>query len=493
MRVAGVLMPLSSLPSKHGVGDMGTYGYEFIKLLKEARISIWQVLPLNPLGYGNSPYQPYSSFAGDEIYISLDKLYENGLLDKKADLFNEESSKIEYKLVREFKEKYLKIAYNNFINKKMDLNDEEYKTFIKQKWLKQYGLYLTLKKKNKLLSWNEWPKEEQNYIFKEESSWDKYLNEIKYEIFIQYIFYKQWMDLKEFANDNEIKIMGDIPFYVGVDSLDVWANQENFLLDENGNPSFVAGVPPDFFSETGQRWGNPIYDWDQLERDGYRFWIDRMAYNAKLFDLLRIDHFRAFDTYWSIPAESETAVIGEWLEAPGYDVLSAIFNGVSGIKVVVEDLGELRPEVLDLRDYFNLTGMSIAQFNFRPEIEEHDFLEEKNIIIYTGTHDNQTSTGWFESQSKDVQEAALDKLEALGYDETIFVNKYMHYTLDSAAKIVILPIQDILELGDEARINSPGTLGSPNWEWKLVDFELTKGKIQYLKELTYLSKRAKKD
>lgn len=293
MRKVGMLMPVASLPGRHGIGDFGKESYNFVDLLKEAKAAIWQMLPLNPLGYGNSPYQPYSSCAGDELYINLDKLCEEGLLKRVPD-FHSNATHIDYQAVREFKGKYLKKAFKNF------KPDAGYKKFIKMDWVYNYAVFLTLKKQNNLVSWNEWPVEQQNWIKDHKYDLTPLNEDIEYEMFVQYEFYKQWMELKKYANKNGIKVMGDIPIYVGIDSLDVWSGQENFLLGADGKPTFIAGVPPDYFSATGQRWGNPIYDWDYMEKDGFKFWLNRLDYSSKLFDIIRIDHFRAFDSYWKI-------------------------------------------------------------------------------------------------------------------------------------------------------------------------------------------------
>lgn len=483
MREAGILAPLSSLPSDYGIGDMGKYSYKFIDLLKQSGVKIWQILPLNPLGYGNSPYQPYSSFAGDEIYISLENLFEQNYLNEKPLPFNADSTKVDYNLVRKYKEKYLKQAFSNF------KPDEDYKKFISQKWVYLYAVFLTFKKKNNLVCWNKWQKEHKEWIKDRKYDLSEYQKDIDYEMFIQYIFYKQWIKLKEYANQNGISIMGDIPIYVGIDSLDVWSNQDSFLLDENGEPTFIAGVPPDYFSQTGQRWGNPIYNWDYMKKNNFSFWIDRLSYNSKLFDIIRIDHFRAFDTYWKIPAECETAIDGEWIEAPGYDLFDTILKQLPDIKIVAEDLGELRDEVYVLRDYYKFKGMKIVQFVFDPLENNNNFEDKENMIIYTGTHDNQTIKGWYDSQSRHLQKEIDLELFAQGYREDNIAHRFVEYTLDSIAQTAIIPIQDILNYGDEARINTPGTLGSPNWEWKLKDFSDFESNISFLNKTIKASGR----
>lgn len=483
MREAGMLLPLSSLPSDHGIGDMGKYGYELIDLLEKSGFHIWQILPLNPVGYGNSPYQPYSSFAGDEIYISLEELYSEGLLKKEPPKFMEHSSCVDYEKVRTFKGLYLKKAFEHFIPTK------DYEDFAAQEWVYLYAVFLTLKKQNHLRCWNEWRLEQKEWIKDRKYDISAYSNEIKYEMFVQYEFYKQWMKLKDYANIHGIKIMGDIPFYVGIDSLDVWINQKCFLLDSDGKPVFVAGVPPDYFSETGQRWGNPIYDWEYLKETNYSFWIDRIAYNSKLFDYIRIDHFRAFDTYWMIPSTCDTAIEGNWIEAPGYEVFDLIKEKFPRLEIIAEDLGNLRKEVHVLKDHYHLKGMKIVQFTFDPIENNNDFEDVRNMVIYTGSHDNQTIRGWYASQVKETRAAIRKALEKLGYKDQTISRRFLKMTFDSIADIAIVPMQDLIDLGDEGRINTPGTLGSPNWEWKLKSFDEFKQEIDSIKEMLQNSNR----
>ncbi|MFV0344107.1 MAG: 4-alpha-glucanotransferase [Anaerocolumna sp.] len=483
MREAGILLPLSSLPSNHGVGDMGNYSFELIDLLKSGGFHIWQILPLNPLGYGNSPYQPYSSLAGDEIYINLDELFQDGLLKNKAKKFRQNEQIVDYEKVRAFKEFYLKEAFCNFVP------DQEYESFAKQEWVSLYGVFLTLKKKNELKCWNEWEPNQKDWIKTKEFDVSIYEEDIRYEMFVQYVFFKQWMKIKAYANENGIRIMGDIPFYVGIDSLDVWMNQECFLLGADGKPTFIAGVPPDYFSETGQRWGNPIYNWEYLRKQNYQFWLDRIEYNSKLFDIIRIDHFRAFDTYWKIPATCETAIEGEWIEAPGYEVFDLISKKYPEVEIIAEDLGDLREEVHVLKNHYGLKGMKIVQFTFDPKENNNNFEDVKNMVIYTGSHDNQTIKGWYLSQDEKTRKAIRRSLKKSGYEDRVISKRFVRLTLDSIAEMAILPAQDLINLGDEARINTPGTLGSPNWEWKLNSFKGLKKEIDYLKELMIASDR----
>lgn len=451
-RTSGVLLSLGSLPGTLGIGDLGNDAYRFVDELKNSNTKLWQILPLNPVGYGNSPYQTYSSFAGDEIYISIEKLYE--YLKLELDFEKVVSSSINYEQVRSTKQAYLKTAFDHF------QANEDYKSFLNDAfWLEEYVQFISLKKKNDLKSWLEWEETEIS------------TQDLEYERFIQFIFFKQWMDLKQYANNKGILIVGDIPIYLGHDSAEVYFKQEQFHLDNDGRPTLVAGVPPDFFSTEGQLWGNPLYDWDTMKEDNYKFWIERMKWNQITYDVIRIDHFRAFDTYWAIPGDSDTARKGEWLIGPRNDLFAALYEAIPNLQLVVEDLGDLRPEVLELRDDYDLMGMKIVEFALNAWDLEKDHLLDKNLLAYTGTHDNQTIVGWLE----DLGEAGAKDLEnnllKMGYDDERLFEKINHYTLGLPCNWAILPMQDIIGLDNEARINTPSTIGSPNWEWKLETFD----------------------
>lgn len=480
MKKAGILLPLQSLNGENGIGDFGKAAFDFIDIIKKSGFDMWQILPLNPLGYGNSPYQPYSSFAGDEIYISLDLLYEDGLLEKKAEKI-EQKERIDYNFVRKFKEKYLKIAYENF--KKTEENQTKaYEDFLKFDFVYNYGVFITLKKENNLRSWNEWPDEMKNWIVDKKFDLTAYEDKINYEIFVQYIFYKQWMNLKSYANENNIKIVGDIPFYVGLDSLDVWENQQYFEITKEGNPKLIAGVPPDNFSATGQRWGNPIYNWEKIKEDDFSFWINRLAYNGKLYDIVRLDHFRAFDTYWVIDSKNETAIEGEWLFAPGYELFEKIKKDLKDVEFIAEDLGEIRPEVFELRDYFNLKGMVIIQTDIRATEKNYIYAPE-NSICYTGTHDNKTIMDWFEDLSEEEKENINKLFQKIGIRNENIYDNFFEFAMRCDSEYVIIPLQDILGLGKEARINTPATLDEKNWSYKFKSMEKLKEKEEFLKEI----------
>ncbi|BBF43959.1 4-alpha-glucanotransferase [Lachnospiraceae bacterium KM106-2] len=491
MRNAGILMSISALPSNYGVGDFGKSSYEFVDMISEANMNIWQLLPLNPLGYGNSPYQPYSSYAGDELYISLDRLVEDGLLSKEL-LKTEEvrsyvaemkrAKQVDYPRVREFKNHLLKEAFKNFKPTK------DYDKFVANEWVHVYGVFIALKKQNDLVCWNEWPQEQKDWIKDKKYDISHLEEEIQYNMFLQYEFYKQWMELKHYANRKGIKIMGDMPFYVGIDSQDVWENQDSFLLDKEGRPTYIAGVPPDYFSETGQRWGNPIYDWDYLKKTNYDFWIKRLDYSNQLYDIIRIDHFRAFDTYWKIPSTCPTAIEGDWIEAPGYELFDTLYEKIPKIKIVVEDLGDLRDEVGELRDHYKFKGMKVLQFTFDPKETNNNFPDRANMIVYTGTHDNQTIRGWYRSQKVSLQRSIRRKLKEDGYTHKDVSWNFIEMAYNSVANMAIVPMQDFLNLDDSGRINVPGTLGSPNWEWKLDSFSKFKKKLPEITELIYSAK-----
>lgn len=484
----GILLPVTSLPSREGVGVLGDDAYRFLDLLEEHGITIWQILPLNPTGYGNSPYQPYSSCAGDEMYISLDRLYEKGLLKEKPEAFMEEASKVDYEKVRAWKEPYLREACGNHVG------DADFKEFADQAWVFRYAVFRAFKKANDHRCWNEWPEAQKNQVEDQAVELEPFMEEIQYHIFLQYQFFCQWMEVKAYANQKNIRIMGDVPFYVGVDSVDVWGDQKSFLLDAEGKPVFIAGVPPDYFSATGQRWGNPIYDWAQLKKEGYRFWVERIGYNQKLFDIIRIDHFRAFDTFWKIHASCATAVDGDWIEAPGYEVLDTLNRELPGVNLVAEDLGDLRPEVQVLKEHYGLKGMKIVQFGIDAAGKTAcDLLPDMpNMIVYTGTHDNATTKEWYESLSAAERRKVRKWLKRMGYGHGSVVERLIRYTLDSRAEYAVIPAFDILEAGAEARLNTPGTVGSPNWEWRMNRFDDIERKLpKYREQITRRMSAAK--
>lgn len=478
MRRAGALLPVSSLPAADGIGDFGPEAYKFIDILATMKLKIWQVLPLNPLGFGNSPYQAYSSVAGEELYISIDFLVRDGLLNQQQRIsFHHLAAQVNYQLVRQQKQSMLKLAFANF--RQQPEWREAYQQFCANSpWLNQYAVFRTFKQINGQQPWTKWPAAFKSWIQLPELDLIPYDEDIAYVKFLQFMFFRQWSELKVYANQHEIQIMGDMPIYSGLDSLDVWENQQLFVLDAEQSPTFVAGVPPDFFSSSGQRWGNPVYNWAKLAATGFKFWIERLRGNAQLFDIIRIDHFRGFDTYWRIPVSSLTAAQGEWVAAPGYALFDAIYRELPDIKLVVEDLGDLRAEVFELRDHYHLKGMQIFQFIFDPAGANTALENEIHTIIYTGTHDNSTLNGWYLALAGQRQRQIQ---EYFGSGDLVSLRlKILNYLLNCAAEEVIFPIQDVLGLDDQARFNTPGQIGSPNWEWKLIDFTQLNAAIDFM-------------
>lgn len=469
-RRAGVLMPVSSFPGTLGIGDLGKDAYSFIDGLKTTGASIWQLLPLNPVGYGNSPYQTYSAFAGDEIYISIEDLYR----DLKLEFDHEPviGNQVDYETTRNLKNKYLKKAFASFIP------NQEYEKFIEQAfWLDEYAEFISLKEKNGFKSWLEWTDFEVDENAKD------------YQKFLQFVFFKQWMALKDYANKNDILVVGDIPIYLGHDSADVYFNQKEYYLDKDGRPTLVAGVPPDFFSEDGQLWGNPIYKWDLMAENDYSFWVDRFKWNQLAYDVIRLDHFRAFDTYWVIDGDSETAANGEWLIGPRNHFFDAMYKHIPNLNLVVEDLGDLRPEVLELRDDYKLMGMTIIQFHLKPHEVESSLKEGKNLLAYTGTHDNKTLLGRLEELTQDEQDELSDILRTHGFNEETLWQQIIHHTLALNCNWAILPYQDLIGMENDARMNEPGTVGSPNWEWKLDSYATLDAAMDQLKTLVVSTNR----
>lgn len=470
-RRTGILMPVSSLPGTLGIGDFGKDAYEWIDFMSESKASLWQILPLNPVGYGNSPYQTYSAFAGDEIYISIEDLYLS--LDIEFPYKAFKSSSIDYASVREHKSAALRHAFQYF------KKDGDYESFIRQAyWLEDYVLFLSRKKLNNMKSWTEWE------IF------DVPEIDLDYERYVQYVFFSQWMKLKDYANKKGVLIVGDIPIYLGHDSAEVYNTRNEFYLEKDGRPSLVAGVPPDFFSTEGQLWGNPLYRWDVMKENNYAFWVERLSWNQLMFDVIRIDHFRAFDTYWAIKGSADSAKEGEWIIGPRNDFFDAMYSQINNLKLVVEDLGDLRPEVLELRDDYNLMGMKIVEFALNKEDLDRDHLLDKNLLAYTGTHDNQTIAGWLEELGQAGRDDLSKNLSHMGFKDEELWQKVAHYTLSLPCNWVILPLQDILGIDNSGRINTPATIGSPNWEWKLEDYSSLSDTLLRYREWNEITNRS---
>jgi 4-alpha-glucanotransferase len=481
---AGILMPISSLPGEYGIGDFGPNAYNFIDIIAACGFKIWQILPLNPLGFANSPYQPLSSFAGDESFISPELLITLKLVSLKdiAPYTCSNNGLVDFAQIKSNKAKILTLAFKNFTRVKNQQLQQQYQQFLQtHSWLDTYAVFTTFKKINANLPWNLWPATFKNWI-KQPFDLSKYQQQLDFEKFVQFIFNQQWQSLKHYANAQSIQIMGDLPIYVGIDSQDVWINQHLFLLNKKDLPQFVAGVPPDYFAKNGQRWGNPLYNWQQLTNENFSFWIKRLASNMQNFDIIRLDHFRALDTFWQIPARNKTAVKGTWELAPGRQLLKEIYSQLPQINLVAEDLGYMRQEVYQLRDDFNLKGMKVFQFLFNPKRKNNELLNTKHAIVYSGTHDNDTLVGWF-TQLDTLQQNKIFKyfkLEPKNNPIAALIDAIINLLLHAQATTVILPIQDILHLDSTSRINTPGTIGAPNWQWRLKDFNRIQAKVKSL-------------
>lgn len=468
MRKCGVLMPVSSLPSRFGIGGFSKEAYDFVDFLAASGQSYWQILPLGPTGYGDSPYQSFSTFAGNPYYICLDNLIEEGLLTEKecmdADA-GDDDSKVDYEKIYYTRFKLLRKAFDRSdIGKNAD-----YIKFAEEnkQWLKDYAMYMAIKDSLGGTSWIEWDEGLRLRETETIASYERKLSgDIAFYAYQQYLFATQWLELKIYANKKGISIIGDIPIYVAFDSADTWANPELFQLDEKNYPIAVAGCPPDAFSATGQLWGNPLYRWDYHEKTGFEWWIRRLEYCFKLYDVVRIDHFRGFDEYWAIPYGDETAQNGEWKKGPGYKLFGEVKRRLGKRQVIAEDLGFLTPSVLRLVKKTGYPGMKVLQFAFDSR-EESDYLPynyPNNCVAYTGTHDNDTVNGWVAAMSR--KDLAFAK-RYLGIKRNAAVcDSLIRAALGSVADTAVIPIQDYLELGSKARINTPSTLGG-NWEWRM--------------------------
>ena len=460
----GVLMPVASLPGNHGIGDFGETSYRFIDWCSHNHYKYWQILPLNPLGPGESPYSSTCSFAIDDRYISLDMLVEMGLLDE-APTFLPKCEEIRYERVKNYKRKLLYKAYLRYM--KGDQNGlKKFKT--KHPWSMIFGTFSYFKEKNNDAPWNEWPKQERDYFLSHTKPPKQYLRKINFVIFCQYIAHKQWRRLLSYAREKGIKIIADMPFYVGYDSIDVWMNRDKFLLDENNNQLFEGGCPPDGFSDVGQKWGSPIYNFEELAKDNYQMMIDRTVFLANMCDILRLDHFRAFDTYYVIPYGMPDAKIGEWKIGPRTAFFDALYAQAPNIDLIAEDLGDLFPSVLELRDHYHLPGMFIEEFT----IFDYNAVSNDNLIVYPGTHDNETLYGWYKNRTRDEIKFLKQRLNV--QEDKDLYDAIVTYIMSVPSKMTIFALQDILKLDNKARLNSPGTVGYPNWVWKLRDWNWVK-------------------
>lgn len=493
-RCSGILCHPTSLPSPYGIGDLGKGAYEFVDFLEKAGQTLWQVLPLGPTGFGDSPYSSYSVFAGQTLLISPDLLAEQELLEKEelAELPEFDSKLVDYGKVQIWKTGIFRKAFEAFQSSEDEELLEEYETFLKEHdfWLNDYAFYMSVRRENENQGWLDWPASLQHSTERIRRAWEEKLkDEIAYEKFLQFEFYKQWGELKAYANEKGISIVGDMPIFVSVDSSDVWANKDLFCLDSKGYPTEVAGVPPDYFSATGQLWGNPLYDWEAHKKQGYRWWISRIKTQLTQVDYLRIDHFRGFESYWAVPAEEETAINGTWKPGPGKDLFFAVQKELGEeLPIFAEDLGIITPEVEALRDSFGFAGMKVLQFGFEAGAADgfypHNFSTD-NCICYTGTHDNDTTVGWYANTGEEARDRVRRYLNCDGGNVSW---DFIRLAMSSIARYAIYPLQDVLRLGSESRMNVPGLLGA-NWAWRFEKEDLQEWQAADLKKMTELFNR----
>lgn len=485
MRESGVLLPISSLPGRYGIGSLGKEAKSFAGRLARSGCKVWQILPINPTSFGDSPYQSFCTFAGNVYFIDLDELVSQGLL-KKSDLPNyEELSVVDYgKLYHEryeTLEKAFDYSYNKICDKVEEFSAEN-------PWLNDFALFMSLKEKFGGASWQDFPKE---LKFRKEKALEKAREELKDRInfykFTQYLFSSMWVSFKKYVNSLGIKLMGDIPIYVALDSSDVWANPKAFMLDDSLTPTVVAGVPPDYFCEDGQLWGNPIYDIEYLKKTDYKFWTDRIGKAAEYYDVIRLDHFIGFANYYSVPYGEKTARNGKWNDGMGEELFRAIRKKVGNVEIIAEDLGVLSDKVVALRDKLNLPGMKVLQFS----LEENGFPTPEsfpeNSVIYTGTHDNDTTKGWYLTlgESEKTKIRRLFNINSALSDEdsaNAVVDKMIRLCFSAKSRLAIVPLQDLLRLGSDSRMNSPG-LDRGNWQFRLCKSELTPSVFSRLKRL----------
>lgn len=492
-RSSGILLPISSLPSPYGIGTLGKAAYDFADFLKAAGQKYWQVLPLGPTSYGDSPYQSFSIFAGNPYFIDLEMLIKEGLLTKKeveGENWGTNPRYVDYGQIYTSRFKILEKAKNR--GYKNSLGDI---SFFKKNnpWVENYALFMALKKHFGQLSWQEWPDEDIRMHKPEavEKYTEKLAKDIEFYIYIQFLFFKQWTKLKKYINELGIEIIGDLPIYVALDSADVWAEPEFFCLDEKNYPVEVAGVPPDYFAEDGQLWGNPCYDWKALKKDKYRWWIRRIEGAEKLFDVLRIDHFRGFDEYWAIPADEETAKNGKWKKGPGMDLVGLLNKKFPKTQFIAEDLGEPSPTVVELLKDSNWPGMKVLEFAFDSgepnNYQPHTY--DKNCVCYTGTHDNATIMEWFKDADKKDRDYAS---KYLGISKSEGFNWGMiRGGMGSVADLFVAQMQDYLGLGKYNRMNVPGTKVG-NWQWRLIPDELTDDLAEKIYSMTLMYDRTKR-
>ncbi len=495
-RGSGLLLHITSLPSDYGIGDMGPSAYRFADFLHKTKQSFWQILPLNPIdpAYGNSPYHSTSAFAGSSLLISPELMVRDGFLTQRdvKPIPDFPRGRVDYETVIAYKEKLFYSAYARF---KKARDNSQYERFCSEnsRWLDDFALFMALREQFHGQVWGDWPPEIRDRQPKALRSLRKeHGNRIEILKFLQYIFSQQWFSLKRYCNQKGIQVIGDLPIYVDYNSVDLWTHPEIFKLDNKNKPSAVAGVPPDYFSKTGQLWGNPVYRWDALKDTGYSWWIERMERTLTLTDLVRIDHFRGLVAYWEVPAGKKTAISGRWVRVSAEDFLNTLLERFSYLQIIAEDLGKITADVKEVMHRFQLPGMKVLLFAFGRDHPMHPYLPHtygKDCVVYTGTHDNNTIRGWFEREATDKVKKRLFRY--LGREVPV---EDLHWELIklammSVADLVVIPVQDVVGLGEEARMNLPGA-GEGNWRWQLLAEQLTASLARRLKEMTKVYGRA---
>jgi len=495
-RASGILLHPTSLPGPYGIGDIGPTAHDWLDFLASTGSSLWQVLPLGPTGYGDSPYQCFSAFAGNPYLISPEALLTDGLFTR-DDLHGRPSfpvERVDYGAVIPYKVKLLELAYKRYQGSSLPEISAAFEDFREAmaSWLDDFTLFMTIKEAHGGGSWVDWPPPLRSRDAEELRSFKRaHTEDVERHAFWQFLFFRQWADLRKHALERGVQIVGDIPIFVAHDSADVWAHPELFYLDDEGQPTVVAGVPPDYFSLTGQRWGNPLYRWDRHAGEGYHWWLDRFRAVFSLVDIARLDHFRGFAGYWEIPAEEETAETGRWARGPGIKFFEVVENALGALPIIAEDLGEITPDVIELRDHFDLPGMKVLVFAFDSDAE-NEFLPHNftpNCVVYTGTHDNDTARGWYERSDERIPDHARRYLARDGRD---IAWDLIRAAWSSVAFFALAPMQDFLNLGNEARMNYPST-PSGNWAWRMSPRALTEALRARLEETNILYGRYMND
>jgi 4-alpha-glucanotransferase len=491
IRRSGILLHITSLPSPYGIGDFGAGAYRFADFLSDARQTVWQVLPLIPSSpqCGNSPYCGFSAFAGNPLFICPSLLAEEGLL-LQSDIENPPPlphHKVEYGPTIEYKYRLLEAASRNHLRKRRRHFGFERFCYENDYWLDDYALFVALRKEFGAVPWCDWPHEVRDRTEPALGMWKSRLKkEILAEKFFQYLFFSQWSSLKHYCNSRNIQVVGDMPIYVSYDSADVWANSWMFKLDEEKRPTFVAGVPPDYFSTTGQLWGNPVYRWDRLRESRYAWWIRRLEHSLNLFDAVRLDHFRGLVGYWEVPAFEPTAMHGKWAEVPSRDFFDTLLRRFSRLPIIAEDLGTITPDVREIMARYEFPGMKVLLFAFGDDLSTNPYVPHNHIrkcVVYTGTHDNNTARGWFRTEATLEDKERLCKYLGRTVSEETVHLELVRTAMMSVSDMAIIPMQDILGLGEEARMNLPA-VSNGNWEWRFTSDEMNGGLSQYLAEIT---------